>query len=376
MVKESGIFTSTSVLRNFLFYILLSIFSNFVKGQGFDSGYARLTVENQFNRQKIQNLDSSVTDLKLQLQIAKQGNLDELINTVYFLDAAISICNNLQILFYKESYRNKITSLNNPTSNELGFNLLSEIQIALKPLLEKCRHTDESKFVGVLGSIVNTSGKGMGGMFSTTSLFGSILNMVGNLTVTEKKISKEDLDNFIKIIGKYFSEYEKLNRANFTFSVEMDKLKVKLKYCGDDIKSILMDVVTDSDKFQDRNLLKKMTTEDIFLKYFNVNKLKQKSDQSVSTGLNIPSDIIKSCKDVCTSLQRLYEEYSFIYTNNYKEIKGVISETKSVSNTVDQSQLNRTLKEIEGLYLESREADNNSLRFKTLLSRLELLVLN
>ena len=359
---------------------LLTLFGFFFKSshcQVYDSGYAGIHMESQANRLKIQTLDSSVADLKLQLRLANQGGFEKLINAVYFLDASISVYNNLQILFFKESYRNKITSLNNPTSNELGFNLLSEIQIALKPLLEKCRHTDENKFIGVLGSIVNTGSKGMSGLFNTTSLFGSILNMVGNLTVTEKKISRDDLDNFIKIIGRFFNEYEKLNRSNFTFSVEVDKLKIKLKYLGDDIKSVLADVVMESDKLQDRNLLKKMASEDIMLRYFNADKLKQKIDQSpVSARLDIPPDIIKSCKEICVGLQRLYEEYSFLYNNNYKEIKSIITETKSASATIDQDQLNRTLKEIDALYAESREADNNSLHFKTLSSRLDFLTMH
>lgn len=361
--------------RLYILLLFLSLFQD-GKGQSNDSVYARINKENEANRLKIEWLYSSVNELKIQSQNGRQRGYEKYVNAAYFLDAAISTCNNLQILLFKESYRNKITSLNNPASNELGFNLLSEIQIALKPMLEKSKHTDENKFMGVLGSIVNTGGKGMG-LFTTSSLFGSILNMAGNLTVTEKKISKEDLDNFIKTIGKYFNEYDRLNHANFSFSVEIDKLKSKLKYCGEDIKSILSDILLATDRSINRNALKKMATEDIMLRYFNVYELKEKINGfPEGTRRDIPVDIIKSCKEINTSLQRLFEEYTLIYSNNYKEIKSIITETKSVFTTIDQDQLNKTLKELDGLYSESREADNNSLQFKTLALRLEQFILN
>ena len=365
------------ILKAILLFVFALLFENSKSQHIQDSGYVKISTENQVNRIKIEWLDSSINDLQLQLQKARQLGFEKFVNAAYFLDAAISTCNNLQILFYKDSYRNKITSLNNPVSNELGFNLQSEIQIALKPMLEKSKHTDENKFMGVMGSIVNTGGKGMGGLFNTSSLFGSILNMVGNLTVTEKKISKDDLDNFIKAIGKYFNEYDRLNHASLTFSLEIDKLKNKLKYCGEDIKLTLTDILVSIDKSQDRSMLKKMATEDIILRYFDVDELKQKINKSpAGTRWEFPADIIKSCKEINTGLQRLYEEYTIVYNNNYKEIKSIITETKSVSTTVDQDQLNKTLKEIDGLFSESREADNNSLRFKTLTLRLEQFILN
>ncbi len=62
---------------------------------------------------------------------------NQFISTSYLLDAAMNSFNSMNSLIKKENYRNKITSFNNPTSSDMGFNLENEIQTALKPLLVK-----------------------------------------------------------------------------------------------------------------------------------------------------------------------------------------------------------------------------------------------
>ena len=113
---------------------------------------------------QLQILIKEINGLKLQLQNKGQVGCLKFIEASSFLDAAISSANNLQSLVLKESYRNKIASLNNPTSNELGFNLEMEIQNALKPLMQKAHKTNTTKFSQVVSSFINT-GK------STLSLF-------------------------------------------------------------------------------------------------------------------------------------------------------------------------------------------------------------
>lgn len=63
-----------------------------------------------------------------------------------------------------------------------------------------------------------------------------------------------------------------------------------------------------------------------------------------------------------------------IYSNNFKEIRSIISDTKNVSVMVNQIQLNQTLREVEALYSESRTMDADNLRLKTLFDRLEIVI--
>ena len=303
-----------------------------------------ISYQNELNKNKIQILDSSLNEVKNQLTSAKQLSFKNFFTTASFLDAAISTCDNIRTLIFKESYRNKISSLNNPTSNELGFNLQIEIQSALKPLLEKAKHIDQNKFSGVLGSIVNTGARSVAGLISSGNIFSSVVSLVGNLSVTEKKISKNDLDTFITTIGKYFGQYERLYRASLTFSNDVEKLKSKLLYCQDDIKNLILDIILAYNKNESRNNYHNMNTEDLMLQYFDNKKLKEKMEKApAGTTWEFPPDAVKSCKEITTSLQRLYNEYIIVYDDNYKEIKAIILETKNVANNIDQVQLNKTL---------------------------------
>lgn len=134
--------------------------------------------------------------MKRQLQRQQKLGFDKFTNTSLFLDAAISSASNLQPLVLKKSYRNKIASLNNPSSNELGFNLEIEIQKAIKPMLAKEKN-NTGKFSQAVVSFLN-AGKGGLSLFLADDVFTSIVGIAGNLIVQEKNLKQKDLDEFIK----------------------------------------------------------------------------------------------------------------------------------------------------------------------------------
>lgn len=138
----------------------------------------------------------------------------QFLSTIDFLDACINSLNSFNSLLKKEAYRIKITSLNNPTSSDMGFNLENEVQTALRPLLEKAKSTNPQKFSSVVSSLLGSQSKtGLGKSLSMVSpVFPTLLSLVCNLTVQEKKITREDLDSFITTTSKYFVQYEKLRR--------------------------------------------------------------------------------------------------------------------------------------------------------------------
>jgi len=136
--------------------------------------------------------------------------------SAHLIDASINSLNSLGSLIRKENYRNKITAFNNPASSEMGFNLEIEIQAALKPILDKAKNTNISKFSEVIASIIQHPIKNQQGaiVFGSNGLLGSVLGLVANLTVQERRISKQDLDSFLVRVNKYFMQYEKLNQSN------------------------------------------------------------------------------------------------------------------------------------------------------------------
>lgn len=162
-----------------------------------------------------------------------------------FLDAAISSLNSFTSLTIKENYRNRITSFNNPTSSDIGFNLENEIQSALKPLLVKARSTNVNKFSNIVSSLMKNASQGMPLQVTANinPIFSTIMGLVSNLILHEKRINKEDLDSFTIAISKYFIQFEKLNHANITFNQGIEKINSKLRDLQFDIRVYMQDLI-------------------------------------------------------------------------------------------------------------------------------------
>ena len=62
----------------------------------------------------------------------KTGHKQNVLSIAYFIESANNSVNSLNGLLKKDNYRNKITSLNNPANNELGFSLKAEILSELR----------------------------------------------------------------------------------------------------------------------------------------------------------------------------------------------------------------------------------------------------
>ncbi len=321
------------------------------------------------NRQIIQ-LNNEVAELKRILQKQRILVYEQFDNASQFMDAAVSSANNLQSLISKESYRNKITSLNNPTSGELGFNLETEIEQSLKPLLNKTKKTDVNKFQQIVKGLVE-AGQNTTSLFPAGNIFTCLLSLVGNVAVNEKNIQKEDVDNFIRQIEKYFNQYEKLYECNIHFNNQMQVLKNKMKIIQEDIKVQLQDIVLSLDKNVKRDQLSKINPEELLLKYFN---RKYISDlESKNYAILFPNDAVKGCKEIAIAIKRTYDEYALIYNENFKAISTIINNMGSVSATIDKVKVNRTFSELEILFAESKNIDADNLRLKTLFERLEFM---
>src|SRR5688572_16887930 len=144
---------------------------------------------------------------------AKKDNKAGILSIAYYTESANNSVNSLNSLLRKDSYRNKITTLNNPTNNELGFSLKNEILTALKPLLDKAKRTDSKKFKDVIENFLsNPEENGIGSVkkyLPALGIFSTVLSLVGNLVIMEKTITQQDLNEFVNKIQQYFIQYEK-----------------------------------------------------------------------------------------------------------------------------------------------------------------------
>lgn len=324
-------------------------------------------------------LYSNFTDI-----LIKEGSIlnsdKQFTSTSEFLDAAINSINSFNSLIKKENYRNKITSLNNPTSSDMGFNLENEIQIALKPLLAKAKRTNTNKFSQVVSSLLTIPVKTTSVGTKTPApainpLFTSLISLVGTLTIQEKRITRDDLDSFINTTSKYFVQYEKLNQANNLFDQNIESINNKLSELQFDLKEYMLDMITILYPNTERSQLKTANNEDLLLKYLDENNLADTIEKLESIGLafQYPSDGIKTAKDISNTLQKLFAQYQKAYDENYQQIKNILAESKLLGKSINTQQVDGSLKELEELYNDSKSSDVLSLRIATLLERLKTL---
>ncbi|MER3464952.1 MAG: hypothetical protein C4329_11600 [Chitinophagaceae bacterium] len=134
-------------------------------------------------------------------------------------------------------------------------------------------------------------------------MFSTLLGLVGNLTVTEKRITKEDLDSFINATSKYFVQYQRLNGCNLVLDQNIDCITLKLKDLQYDLREYELDTVCILNKNVQRILLKNYTSEELFLKYLDKEKIEEETINSI-----YPTDGIKGAKDIAVALQKIFAD--------------------------------------------------------------------
>jgi hypothetical protein len=286
-----------------------------------------------------------------------------LLSVAYFVESANNSVNSLNSLLKKDNYRNKITTLNNPTNNELGFSLKTEILTALKPILDKAKKTDGKKFKEVIENFLsNPEENGISSVkkyLPALGIFSTVLSLVGNLVIVEKTITKEDLNVFIAKIQQYFSQYEKLNTINQQFGMQVQKLLDKSEEIKGDLKDFLVDCICTMNRGITKASITDMSVEALVQKYYDPQKMQNWLDTSraKNEGSLYPPDAPTSVKLLTSGIKKLQKEFEMLYSDNYKQLKELIASLKTTIPNLDQKQLDKTNSDIDKLYNDSRQAD-------------------
>lgn len=286
-----------------------------------------------------------------------------ILSVAYFIESANNSLNSLNSLLKKDNYRNKITTLNNPVNNELGFSLKNEIMTALKPLLDKAKKVDGGKFKDVIENFLNNPEdngiKSVKKYMPSLGIFSTVLSLVGNLVVVERSITKEDLNKFLSKVQQYFGQYERLNEINLQFTEQVEKLLEKSTEVKDDLKEFLVECITTMNKEVSRASLRDVSVEALLQKYYDPQKLQNWLDTVEITNERslYPPDAPTSVKLIGAGIKRIQKEFETIYNENYAAMKELIASLRTSIPNIDQEQLNKTSKEIDQLYTDSHQAD-------------------
>lgn len=169
-------------------------------------------------------------------------------------------------------------------------------------------------------------------------------------------------------------QYEKLNNANALFDQNLDRLDGRLRELQFDLKEYMLDLVTVIYGSQQRNGLKGLNNEELFLRYLDKAKIEAALEARSGEVPAFPSDGIKGAKEIAATLQKLFAEYQKIYDLNYQQIRAILNESRSLGKNINTRQVEASLKELESLYTESKSSDVLGLRLTTLSERLKALV--
>ena len=294
---------------------------------------------------------------------AKKDYKPGILSVAYFIESANNSVNSLTGLLKKDNYRNKITTLNNPVNNELGFSLKNEILTALKPILDKVKKTDGGKFKDIIESFLNNPEdngiKSVKKYLPALGIFSTVLSLVGNLVIVEKSITKEDLNKFMAKVEQYFYQYEKLNVINEQFGEKVEKMLERSDEIKEDLKDFLVECITTMNSTITKQSLKEIPVEALLQKYYDPQKMQAWLDTTrvQHEGSLYPPDAPTSVKMITSGIKRIQKEFETIYNENYREMKELIASLKLTIPGLDQNQLNKTSGEIEQLYNDSRQAD-------------------
>jgi hypothetical protein len=186
-----------------------------------------------------------------------------------------------------------------------------------------------------------------------------VLSLVGNLVITEKTITKEDLNEFTAKIQLFFIQYEKLNAINEQFAVQVQKLIERSEEAKEDLRVFLIECITSLNSSSTKQDLKGLQVEVLIQKYYDPQKLQTWLDTCrFETENNLyPPDAPTSVKLLTSQIKKLQKEFEAVYYENYSQLKNLIASLKTAIANIDQYQVNKTTAEIEKLYNESRQAD-------------------
>jgi hypothetical protein len=313
-----------------------------------------------------------------QTSVVKKDYKPGILSVAYFIESANNSVNSLIGLLKKDNYRNKITSLNNPVNNELGFSLKNEILTALKPILDKAKKTDGGKFRDIIENFLNNPEqngiKSVKKYLPSLGIFSTVLSLVGNLVIAEKSITKEDLNIFIAKVQQYFYQYEKLNDINEQFGEKVEKLLDKSDEIKEDLKEFLVECITTLNNSVSRQSLKEIPVETLLQKYYDPQKLQIWMDtvRILNEGSLYPPDAPTSVKLITPDIKRIQKEFETIFNENYREMKELIASLKITIQNLDQNQLNKTSSEIDQLYNDSRQADVTNLNITRVNERMNI----
>jgi hypothetical protein len=177
-----------------------------------------------------------------------------------------------------------------------------------------------------------------------------VFNLVSNFCTSEKGVEVGDLINFKKSLDRYMSHYEKLGKASYDFSSNIDKLKVRI----DALRTVMVNFTVERINSVYPNAVKpnsNLNLNDLIFNFYTTQKLDAKIDSVVQANrsggvlnyqnvlndnvLAYPFYVTNQAQFVQQELESITTEYVSAYKLYHRRITDVLISSKAISKKPD-----------------------------------------
>lgn len=315
-----------------------------------------------------------------------EKNTEALRRTAGAMDAVNKSTSALKASLSATEYFTAISALNNPTNEELGFRLETEIlKVIDEKIIKKSRLGKKAdRFKKIVSNIINNPITN----FITSNIpvvnsISSVVNLVNQTVLDDDNIAPDDLKFFSQDIKRYVEHYENLAKV----SVELENQSKQMHTKIDALESLLNDFVRNSSAdlypIEAKNL-ENLSTNDLIRNYYSYAKVDatiRGIEKKFTSGGKI--DYIKILEDgrmnysivgrqkldfLGDELSKISNEYLNSLDNYHKNVVDILQKANNL--TQDKNKISQKIESLNRQYKNLKNSFEQNLDLKTAKSRI------
>ena len=355
------------------------------------------------NAQDVRKMEKDIQALQKTQTSMFEGQLRDrvhkIVNTTEFVRSANVSLNALVLSNSLTDYLNDVSSLNNPTNQELGFSLTQTIIKNLEQnifkgrkkagggLLSKCLSIVKNVIEKPITKIVTTAVPVVGAM-------NSVSQMVYGMALRDDKISVDDVDNFRNEIGKFIAHYERLAIANRDFtntvnSVRERTISVQMllrNFTYQRLSTLRPAEFNPADEFDAQKIVDEKNFRNIMLHDYERNVILGKVNEIIrqyandgninfetalaDKQLEYPDYIIGEAKFIVDEIEAISEEYILAFNRYQENVEHVLEQSKDIGDAAHIDRkiqfLREKLEKVEEAFINAVHVEEVAYKFRQL----------
>lgn len=336
----------------------------------------------QILQKQYQNLRNASEQEAKQLY---EKNTESLRRTAGAMDAMNKSLSALKASLSATEYFSAVAALNNPTNEELGFRLETEIlKIVEEKIVKKTKLGKKAdRFRKIVSNIINNPITNLiTSNIPVVNSISSVVNLVNTTVLDEDNVSPDDLKIFSQEMKKYVAHYENLARISTDLENQSRQMHTKI----DALESLLTDFVRSStaDLFTDAKNLENLNTNDLIRNYYNYAKVDatiRSIEKKFTSAGRI--DYIRILEDgrvnysivgrqkldfLGDEISKISNEYLNSLDNYHKNLVETLQKAGDLS--PDKSKINQKIESLNKQYKSLRSSFEQNLDLKTTKNRI------